>query len=376
MKLWLTALLGLAACRGNDVDILSKRSPAGHEPSRASALAARTGSKDPMRDALRELDKDPSWFHGWNGLALKSGAEFGPFPDAETPKTIKATPMKHGGSVQLLDYWIRPTGYTTMWQHALLNYTDKSFRTDGVRWDTPTKWVPAMADGKDSGGNLTLMTQFGPDVPGYWAGAQPRAPQTDWIFKIDYQTGSIMEIFDRQHFSSRNGAISASFGEVVAKGYWDALYWSPGHDFVVGSSWRFKGAARFADSRGVPFDGYSAVRVAARYDTFTVPPSRNRGQDCPAAEFKDVIAVRHQQWWWDPTTQTSRGDYLMIYMAKNVGWIYQLLNNAETYDAGNNLIQGADRFVHYAPVGYLDQTSGKRLCPHEFRDLMRPGQAP
>lgn len=352
------ALLGLlVAC--NDVDVLSKRS----------------ATRDESPGALLADDKEPKWFAGWDALVEGDGTEYGAFPNFRTPKTIDATPMAHAGSVKLTDYWIRPTGYTTMWQHAALHYDDKTFKSDGVRWDTPTTWVPTLADGTSSGGNLTLMTQFGPDVPSYWAGATPLAAQTDWVFYIDYTYGSIMEIFDRSHFSSKSGVIKPSFGEVVAKGYYDALYWAPSHEYVVGDHWKFQGPARFEDKYGVSLDGFSSVKVVARYDTFTIPPARNRDRRCPATEFKDVIAVRHTQWWWDPSTQTSREDTLMLYMAKHVGWIYQLMNDAQTYDANNKLIQAGDSFLHMAPVGYIDQATGKRLCPHQFRDLLRPGQA-
>jgi hypothetical protein len=313
---------------------------------------------------------DPDWYAGWDPVMKNKGIEYGELPDKlQTPKSIKATPMKKPGRVRLLDYWLKPTGWTTMWGHTLEKYENKRHRSDGVRWDTPTTWVPGLRSGYSSGGNMTLITQFGPDVPNYWAGAQPLQFQTDWIFNIDYKTGGIMEVFDRSHFGHKNGKVTSSYNEVVANGYYESLYWAPKHDYTVGKN-QFQGKAKFWGMKGEIFWGYSSAEVINRYETFTVPPARNASKDCPAAEFKDVIALKHYQYWWDPATQTSRGDFMVLYMAKNVGWIHVMLNSAVTIDASGKPIDSDGFFLHMSPQGYVDQNNGyKRICAHEFRDM-------
>ena len=83
-----------------------------------------------------------------------------------------------------------------------------------------------------------------------------------------------------------------------------------------------------------------------------------------------MIAVKHYQYWWDPTTQKTRGDYMIIYMAKNIGWIYVLLNDSVEYNAQNQITKNSKHFLHLAPQGYVSQSGGwKRICAHEFRDM-------
>ncbi len=316
--------------------------------------------------------KKDVWHKGWDTLVTNNGTEFGPLPgNGGTPKTILATKSKNPGTVKMIDYWLRATGWTTMFGHSLAKYDRKNWRTDGVRWDTPTHWVPNTANGKASGGNMTLMTQFGSEIPNYWKGATPYAAQTDWIFHVNRDNGGIMEIFDRQHFGTNSdGTIKKSYAEVVSKSYYESLYWAPHFAFPVGTgTFQYSGPARFVGNNKQNFDGYSAVEVINRYDTFTVPPARNLSKDCPAAEFKDVIAVKHYQYWWDASTQTSRGDYMIIYMAKNIGWIYVLLNDSVVYNAQGQITKDAKHFLHLAPQGYVNQSGGwERICAHEFRD--------
>jgi hypothetical protein len=97
-----------------------------------------------------------------------------------------------------------------------------------------------------------------------------------------------------------------------------------------------------------------------------------RGGDCPAATFKDVIAVRHQQWWYDKTTGTSRGDFLVIYMARNFGWIHQLINDSIIVDAKGNITKDASYYRHMSPIGYIKQGGQwTRRCPDQFRDMIK-----
>lgn len=315
------------------------------------------------------------WHSGWDALVDGKGVEVGQLPgNGATPKTIMATKSKKTGGVRLLDYWLRDTGWTTMFGHALSRYNNKNWRTDGVRWDTPTSWVPNMANGKPSGGNMTLRTQFGSEIPSYWRGAKPYAAQTDWIFNINYSNGGIMEIFDRQHFGfNSDGSVKVSYNEVVARSYYEALYWAPHYAYPVATgNYFFEGPARFVGTDKTSFDGYSKVEVINRYDSFTVPPARNLSKDCPAAEFKDVIAVKHYQYWWDPVAKKSRGDYMVIYMARNIGWIYILLNDSVEINASGQVIKGSKHVLHMSPQGYVSQAGGwKRICAHEFRDLYR-----
>ncbi len=342
----------------------------------AERLNRRTQSKSDAASSVEgtalAAAADPNWFSGWDTLKNGAGVEVAKLPnDNETPKTIKATVKKNKTKVKLLDYWLRPTGWTTMWGHALEKYGDKNFRTDGVRWDTPTTWVPKTAKGVTTSGNMTLMTQFGSDIPSWWKGATPYAPQTDWIFNINYENGGIMEIYDRQHFGfNSDGTVKKSFGEVVSTGYYDSLYWSPHYKYTVASDYAFQGGAKFIDNAtNKTLYGYSSVEVINQYDKFTVPPARNKGKDCKAAEFKDVIALKHYQFWWDPSTNTSRGDYMVVYMAKNVGWIYMLLNDNVTFDASGSVIKQDKHFLHMSPVGYIRQGGDwQRMCPDEFRD--------
>lgn len=322
-----------------------------------------------------ELAPGKDWHEGWNELIRRGGVERGVLPGhGETPKTIRATPMNPPGRVRLIDYWLRVTGWTTMFGHSLEKY-DKGHRTDGVRWDTPTYWVPPMANGRSSGGNMTLMTQFGSEIPPYWQGAQPYARQTDWVFNINFQNGGIMEIYDRLHYDSTPaGAVKTAFADVVSSSYYQSLYWAPHFAYPVADpSFGFQGPARFTSNHGDSYYGYSKVEIINRYETFTVPPSRNLSKDCPAAEFKDVIALKHYQFWWDPKTRTSRGDFMVIYMARGIGWIYKLLNDSVMFDASGVVTKEGQHFLHFSPQGYVNQNPGgrwQRICPHEFRDSL------
>ena len=353
--------LGMLTACGSPVDMSNKRSK---------------NSKDqaPAADEGIALARSPSseWHEGWDKLIKGGGGERIPVPtDGQTPDTIKATKMKNPGSPKMIDYWLRPSGWTTMWGHALEKYDDKNFRTDGVRWDTPTNWVPKLLNGQSSGGNMTLMTQFGTQIPSYWKGAKPLAAQTEWIFNINYKNGGIMEIFDRQHFTvDSKGNFKPFYSELVANSYYESIYWSPGKGFPVANNYAFKGKAKMWGNDGTKTEGYSEVEVINRYDTFTVPPTRNKGGDCKATEFKDVIAVKHRQFWWDPKTQTSRSDYLVFYMAKNVGWIYMLISNGATFRADGSQITAANPLAHMTPVGYVNQSNWKRMCADQFRDMM------
>lgn len=339
---------------------------------RSIAMPSKQETAPAARDSkLEELTKTPGWHPGWTNLVVNNGIEYGQLPWGKQPASINAVEMRQQKAVKMTDYWLRDTGWTTMWGHTLEKFTNKNYRTDGVRWDTPTSWVPKMANGGSTAGNMTLMTQYSPDVPNYWQGATPMAPQTDWVFSINYQNGGIMEIHDRHHFKTKSdGTLTAGFAEVVSTGYDKSIFWSLPKLLKIGAS-PFGGAADFVGNKGERFSGYTSVAVTNRFETFTIPPSRHRGGDCPAATFKDVIAVRHQQWWYDATKKTSRGDFLVLYMAKGVGWIHQLINDSVVVDASGNVTKDATYFLHMSPVGYIKQGANwVRRCPGQFRDIV------